>query len=282
MASTKQVSVNDVSIVDGVVPNMIVEDPAIKNVANKSGTTYVSASINYMYTDDAGGRVAAPFLIEHPETVMPFGLSRGFKNEDGSDGNPSFRLVFDTTPESQACLGLYEAIYSTCVKAVGKQKMKYRQKTFKEADPESIFRNPVFRKCDTTTGEILKNCLPSVFVKVIPTMAKFVGLDGEPVEYKMLMNSWMRVIPLVKIESLYSGTRVSLQIKLMSCVIIEAQKGQNYQIKTIAKYNERNPEAANKYREQMNKMLGDISFASDASESGDAGVSTSTNDFFGD
>ena len=158
----------------------------------------------------------------------------------------SMMLIFDLAdPETkdeclQAVEKLDEVHHAACL-AIDACKGQLKMYDFDPQKPGGMFKNPVFWHRDEVTGEKVKGKNPSLWVKLYNSPYKrtlFTGLDGKAIDWKLLNNVEIEMVPLLHIEKIYVGAKLSLQIHLASAVVLKvaAAGSESLQVSTMEKY----------------------------------------------
>ena len=136
----------------------------------------------------------------------------------------SFDLSDDKThPEVLGCLEFFKQLRS----ASGQHVYTYRNKIKKhEFNPETGLKNPVYEPRDDSgqlTGR--SSSLWAKFHTYRTNRTIISDLNGNAIDWKLLQNTEMRLIPVWHIEKNYIGAEPSIQIYLSSAILTSVKQG---------------------------------------------------------
>lgn len=167
---------------------------------------------------------------------LPVVTSTGIKTKEeqaqGKNGaynkiTNSMMMVFDladseTRDDAQRGLDKINELHKAAAQAVGKYKGKLKMHQFDPNDPRGDFKNPIYWPRDENS-EIIKGKNPNIWVKLRNNYNKtlFTDLEGKPIDWKLLNNVNLTLLPLLHVEKIYVGSKASLQIYLASAIVLK-------------------------------------------------------------
>lgn len=172
---------------------------------------------------------------------LPMITSTGirFKEEDamGTNGpykkqSHSMMLVFNLSDpkvkgEMQTALNKLDELHARACQIMAPSKGKLKMHDFDPARPGGMFKNPVYWPRDEVTGEKVAGKNPNLWVKLRNYKTHktlFTDLDGHPIDWKLLHDVDITMVPLIHFEKVYVGAKASLQISLASAIITKIVK----------------------------------------------------------
>lgn len=136
----------------------------------------------------------------------------------------SMMFTFDLQDEDcRLCLSKLDELHMGSAREMGKHKADLGMYDFDPTRP-SGYKNPVYYKRDQATGERIKGKNPSMWVKLNhwkTNRTLFTDLNANPIEWDLLRDVEMKMIPLLHIEKIYVGTKPSLQVKMVSAIVTD-------------------------------------------------------------
>lgn len=157
--------------------------------------------------------------------------------------NHSIMFSFDLQdPDCKACLGKLDEVYKGSAHVLNKFKGKVNRMHFNPENPEGSYKHPVYWKIDPATCERVPGRNPSMWVKLNHwknNKTLFTDIEGNPIEWELLTDVEIKMIPLLQFEKIYCGSGLpSLQIKLVSAIITDIVpiNTQTRQTRTIDKF----------------------------------------------
>ena len=137
----------------------------------------------------------------------------------------SICLKFDLQDEEcKGCLSKWDELYKGTCHALNKHKGKVGLFSFSPENP-AVYKHPIYYKMDTLTCERVQGVNPVLWVKLNNwknNKTLFTDLNENPVDWSLLKDVEVKMIPLLQIEKIYvGGGKASLQIKLVSAIITD-------------------------------------------------------------
>ena len=167
---------------------------------------------------------------------FPVVTSNGIKSKEepatGKNGpytkvSNSMMMVFDladsdTRNDSLLSLDKFNELHKAAAQSVGKYKGKLKMHQFDANDPRGDFKNPIYWPRDENS-EIIKGKNPNIWVKLRNNYNKtlFTDLKGNPIDWKLLTNVNLTLLPLLHVEKIYIGAKASLQIYMASAIVLK-------------------------------------------------------------
>ena len=264
----------DASKVDGTTPES-------KTVPNTT-TSYNQLPLNYNYGSDLEPRIGN-FYIQLP-TVRSTGI---MERIDEKTGKRSYSM-YVPLPQSEETLKLFLEKFKSIFRATAEIIFRFKGPCKVQAPSvdmmlgAGLYKDPVYYPRDKATGEIIQGKSPSMYLKLLKKGAGtseqktlFTDLRGDAIDWKLLYNVDIKMIPLVHVENIYIGTKPSLQLKMVSAVVLEiAQRGtQTRQLSTIQNIVASDPNAVSQLERQIAKLTMDrqdanLPFSSPVNHSG--------------
>lgn len=208
----------------------------------------------------------------------------------GKDGKPyvkvsnSMMLVFDladleTRDDSMKALEKLDEVFTASCYCIAACKGKLKMHHFDPTRPGESYKNPIYWPRDEN-GEKVKGKNPNIWVKLRPygsTKTLFTDLKGNVIDWNLLKNVNVTLLPLFHFEKIYVGAKPSLQVFLASAIVLKivAAGTESRQMSTLdrlkAKY-------GNSKVDEVESQLADLRMARQEALSN----SVSTNNEFGD
>ena len=168
------------------------------------------------------------FYMEGP-VVSSYGIVTKEEPANGPNGpytkvSHSIMTTFDLqNAECKACLSKIEKIHSAASYILAKygSEIGYSDNEYDPSKPGKIFKNPVFYKREG--GKIIEGRNPTMWSKLNhyrTNKTLFTDLNGTHIEWDFLKDVDLKFVPLWHFEKIYIGTKTSIQIKLISGVVI--------------------------------------------------------------
>lgn len=204
------------------------------------------------------------FLLEGPEIES----STGIQSKPAQSGNGrmehSIPCRFDLgDAEQNRFIEVMNAVHRACSHILGTMKGTVKMIHFNANAPDALFRNPVYRPYDQSTGEILVGRSPSMFLKLFsrgkPGMEEqtlFTGVDGNPIPWPLLQGVEMKFIPLIHIKRIYVGSKATLQMEVQSAIVtsIRARNSASKQLATLQRLQQERPQLIDNVSAQVAKL----------------------------
>ena len=216
-------------------------------------------------------------------TTKDEGKAVSKKGKEYDKKSHSMMLVWDladkeTRNDSLKALEKHDEVFFASSKALGTYKGKLKMHEFDAARPGAAFKNPVYWHRDEN-GEKVNGKNPNLWAKLRPfgsNQTLFTDLKGNLIDWKLLYNVNVTLLPCFHYEKIYIGSKASLQIFLASAVVLKiSQAGsESRQLSTLERLR-------SKYGgrvEEVEAQLADLRMArQDTLHSSTAGVSSNTN-----
>lgn len=188
-------------------------------------------------------------------------------------------LRFDRTdPMCQEFMQRFPQLFSAVCQVLYTQRAVAKMKFFDPNVPEaSKFRNPLFYPPDPKTAEPDLNQDPFMQVKLLragtpPNEMKslFTDLKKKEIDWDLLKNVSITLIPLISVEKIYLGSCPSLQVRLISAVVCSVRKrgSETMQEDAINDYLLEHPNAENELEEQLIALMAQASSAGASQNTG--------------
>ena len=159
--------------------------------------------------------------------------------------------------------------------------MKLKMHAFDSNHPESVFKNPVYWHRDDVTGEKVKGKNPNIWSKIrggTYSRTLFTDLNDPPqvIEWNLLQNVELKLVPLIHWEKIYVGAKPSLQVYMASGVVTKIVPAgtETRQVSTVSRLKEK---YGNNLADQVGAQLADLRMARQ-----DALTASSSTDFSSD
>lgn len=139
----------------------------------------------------------------------------------------SYSMMFSFNLQDQeciTCLQKLDELHLASARVLGQYKGKVGFYDFDPERPGNTLKNPVYYKRDEVTGERVAGTNPSMWVKMNHwrnNKTLFTDLNETPIDWSLLKDVEIKMIPLVHVEKIYVGSKASLQLKLVSAVITD-------------------------------------------------------------
>lgn len=201
--------------------DIIFSNPQIKNIPN-SKLTYQTIAINVKNSDGTIGSLLIP-----TNKVFSFGVS---ESKDPKDPEKitgySFSLTLHgqegPTPEEKKWIETFKKVVETCKQHILSVKDSIGQEELTE--PELRKFNPLYYRKDKETKKVIPDSAPTIYPKLIVRKNKdgtfgavqslFSDFDGNPIDAMTLLGKRCKAEAVVKVESIFVGAKMSLQLKL--------------------------------------------------------------------
>ena len=241
-------------------------NPEEKTVPNQPAK-YNQLVLNYNYGTEEEPRIDNLYI------QLPAVKSTGIQEQPGVEGRVAYSMYVPLPlgdPSIKGFVTKFQDCYKRIADLLETVKGFVKMPKFKASDPEGTnFKNPIYWPLDSSSGEVIKGKNPSMYLKLIKRgsgmyeeKTLFTDLRGNPIDWKLLYNVDMLMVPLVQLEKLYiSGGKASLQVKLVSVVVkeVHARGTVTRQQSTIDEILSSEPDAAMKLEQQINQLLSDRS-----------------------
>lgn len=173
----------------------------------------------------------------------------------------SMMFIFDLQDSDIAkFLGKMDDLHRGVAQSLVPWKAKIGLRHLDPKNPEATgLKNPVFYKVNQLTNERVAGQNPSLWVKLNhwkTNKTLFTDLDNNPVDWNLLTDVEAKMIPLVHVRQVYSGTSNTIQFHLVSAVILDiaAMNTRSKQVNTVEKLKEKYSGLANKVSGQLAQL----------------------------
>ena len=149
-----------------------------------------------------------------------------------------------TRAEIQKGIDKIDEVHSKACQLLAGCKGKVKMHDFDAQRPGGMFKNPIYWPRDEVTGEKIKGKSPSLWLKLRngkTNKTLFTDLNGHIVDWKLLTNVDVTLVPLLHFEKIYIGSKASLQVHLASAIILKiaAAGTQSRQVSTMDRLKEK-------------------------------------------
>ena len=149
-----------------------------------------------------------------------------------------------TRAEIQSAIDKIDEVHGKACQLLGKCKGKVKMHDFDPQRPGGMFKNPIYWPRDEVTGEKITGKSPSLWLKLRngkTNKTLFTDLNGHIVDWKLLTNVDVTLVPLLHFEKIYIGSKASLQVHLASAIILKiaAAGTQSRQVSTMDRLKEK-------------------------------------------
>lgn len=242
---------------DQLEPSKVVgKELEIKEVKGEKGKSYMQIPLKYNY-----GHMEDAFRMQLPKVQCS-----GIKPNKYRPDTFVINVRFDRTNEMcQMFMERFPQVFQSTCEILYTQRMAAKMKFFDPKVPEaSKFRNPLFYPPDPKTNEPQLDQDPFMQIKLIragtpPNEMKslFTDLKKKEIDWDLLKNVSLTLIPLISLEKIYLGSNPSLQIKLISAVVCGVRKHgkETMQEDAINDYLLEHPNADNELEEQLTALM---------------------------
>lgn len=202
------------------VKRMIFSDPQQGSVPN-TPIVYKRIAISTLYKDGTTGDLILP-----TEELFSFGVSENVNPETKKVNGHVFPLCLwnreGATEAEKAWTDTFERIVEHCKNHLINNRDEIEQYDLSGSDLKKF--NPLYWKREK--GKIVDGTGPTLYTKLIASKKKgdkilsmFFNYDNEPIDPLTLLNKYCYTRAAVKIESIFIGNKICLQIKLYEAVV---------------------------------------------------------------
>lgn len=222
---------------------------------------YMIVPINYNYGTDEKPRLDNLYL--QLPAMKCFGGITAKPNQQGRLEYGLYCPLPQSDPSLKKCVEILHNVYMASARIIGQHKQALKMVHFDDKNPQvSGYDNKlVFRSKDKLTNEPIEGKTPSLYPKLVNRSSGkyvdqtiFTGMDGKPLDWKLLYNVDMVLIPLYHVDRIYrGGNTTSLQVKMISAVVLSIEKkgSTSLQMNTINRYVNSNPLILDKFKSQL-------------------------------
>lgn len=215
--------------------NVSGSDPKGKSFDDSSGSkiSYKEIPLTYNYATPENPIVDSLYF-ECPEVTCFGGIKSEIKEfsarKDGESDyvreKHSMMFTFNLQDsECVDCLGKWDELHKGTAQVLNKHKGKVGLYSFNPDHPGEQYKHPIYYKMDPNTCERIKGRNPTIWVKLNhwnTNKTLFTDVDENPIDWSLLKDVEIKLIPLLHIEKIYvGGGKASLQIKLVSAVVTD-------------------------------------------------------------
>jgi hypothetical protein len=170
------------------------------------------------------------FYMEGP-VLSSLGIVTKEEEKNGSNGtytkvSHSMMFTFDLKDqECVTCVQKWKEVHKSTSHVLGKYGVEigFSPDEYDPNRPGKVFKEPIYFKREG--GKIIEGRNPSMWVKLNHyrnNKTLFTDLEGNPIDWSLLRDVDVKLVPLWHIEKIYiGGGKASLQIKLASAVVID-------------------------------------------------------------
>lgn len=201
------------------VNRMIFSQPIVSNIPNSNPPiSYRRILISTRNEDGSSGELVLPTGL-----LFSFGISENLAmNGSGEVSGHSMSLCLwskdGATEEEVEWIETFNSIIANCKKHLLTDKTKEAIQKYELDDSELKKLNPLYYKKDK--GKIVENVGPTLYAKLIESkkqgkiLTKFSDVEGNDLNPLDLVGKFCHTRAAVKIESIFIGTKISMQVKL--------------------------------------------------------------------
>lgn len=196
------------------VKRIVFSDPQPGSVPN-STIVYKRIPISTLNKDGTIGDLILP-----TEELFSFGVSENVSQETKKvNGHVLPLCLWDrngATPAQKAWTDTFDKIVEHCKKHLVDNREEIEQYDLTMAELKKL--NPLYWKRDK--GKIVEGTGPTLYAKLISSkkhnkiLSMFFGPDGQSVDPLSLLGKYCYAKAAIKFESIFIGTKISLQVKL--------------------------------------------------------------------
>ena len=254
-----------------VASKLLANAPEIKSIPNQPGQSFQQIALNYNYGTDE-----APIIDDCFVQLPPVHSTGILEKPDPQNGKTSYSMYVPfslTDSKHLTYIEKHNALYMRSAEHIFHYKGPLKMPHFNAQNPEvSLYKNPLYFPLDKTTGERIPGKNPSMYFKLIkrgvgnnenktlftiPSRDKTGKPTLEPIDWSLLYNVDMVMIPLVQYEKVYiGGGKPSLQLKIVSAIVLDIKPrgSTSRQQSTANTIITEDPDLANKLSEQIAKL----------------------------
>lgn len=226
MSNSKGERINQLTpATDYDVKRMIFSEPQAGSVPN-TPITYKRISISTLNQDGSVGDLILP-----TERVFSFGVSENINPETKKVNGHVLPLCLynrdGASKAEKAWVETFNAIVEHCKDHLIQNKEEIEQYDLAKSDLKKF--NPLYWKRDK--GKIVKGTGPTLYAKLIASkkhnkiLSMFFDENGESVDPLTLLGRYCYAKAAVKIESIFIGNKISLQVKLYEVEVKMMESG---------------------------------------------------------
>jgi hypothetical protein len=215
--------------------NMIFSKPE-KGTIPGSGLTYMRVKIGTKYSDGTSGDL---IISTDGGELYSFGTQEN-KSPDGKvNGHVLPLCMWDRdgpTKTQKATTDTIDSIVDRCVDWLLKNKDQIERYDLEKADLKKL--NPLYWKREK--GKIVEGRGPTLYSKLIESkkngiLTTFFDSETDEEIDPLSLKTHCFVVPAIRIESIFIGNKISLQVKLYEAVVRTLDKGRKSLLRPNAK-----------------------------------------------
>lgn len=209
------------------VKNMIFSEPVVGNIPDsKPAISFKRVMISTRNDDGSTGELILP-----TEEVFTYGVSENLDQKSGEVNGYVLPLCLHSksgaTAAEQKFVEVFNAIVDRCKDYLLTNKEKVELYDLEPNDLKKF--NPIYYKKDK--GKIIDGAIPTLYGKLITSkksgiVTKFYDANtGEQLNAMELLGCYGTAVAAIKFESIFIGSKVSLQVKVYECDIKPQSSG---------------------------------------------------------
>ena len=209
------------------VDNMVFSDPMNGTIPNsKPEIKYKRINIATRNEDGSTGELIIP-----TSQLFSFGVSPNTNMDTGAVNGYVMAICLATrdgmTQEEKEWIDTFNNIVEKCKDHILENKDKIDQYELERNDLKKL--NPLYYK--KVKGQIVPNSGPTLYAKLIHSKKQdkiisiFYDTNGEEINPLDLVGKYCHAKAGIKIESIFIGNKISLQVKLYECEVRLSQMG---------------------------------------------------------
>jgi hypothetical protein len=172
--------------------------------------------------------IEGPLMKASGIRIKDEGIKTSKKGDEYQKISYSMMLVFDladskTREESNKSLEIFKEAYLGCAKVLTPYKGKVGLHHFDAEHPEASLKDFVYWPRDNN-GDIVKGKNPNIWVNFKSYGSHktlITDLNGKPVDWALLKDVDLEIVPLFHIESNFVGTTKKVKVNLKSGIVIK-------------------------------------------------------------
>lgn len=215
--------------------NMIFSKPE-KGTIPGSGLTYMRVKIGTKYPDGKHGDL---ILSTDGKELYSYGTQENTSPDGKVNGHVLPLCMWDRdgpTKTQKATTDTFDAIVETCKDWLLNNKDKIEKYDLEKADLKKL--NPLYWKREK--GQIVEGRGPTLYSKLIESakhgiLTTFFDSETDEEIDPLTLKGHCFVIPAIRIESIFIGNKISLQVKLYEAVVRTIDKGKKSLLRPNAK-----------------------------------------------
>ena len=165
-------------------------------------------------------------LIIPTEKCFSFGVGENINPETGLPSGYSFPICLynrdGATKAEKEWVETFERIVEAAKKHLIKNREEIDKYDLEMAELKKL--NPLYWKRDKVTKQLIKDAGPTLYAKLLSSkksekiVTNFYDLEtGDSIDALSLIGKYCTAVAAIKIESIFIGNKISLQVKLYEC-----------------------------------------------------------------